>query len=100
MEWKPIETAPKDGQLILGFDTKYRDQGKHAQAYGSVKCDDGDVYRVSPYEVICWIEDERSFLIQLNRDKFVRKVRDTSHWARSQGSWSATHWMPLPAPPE
>ena len=99
--WQDISTAPKDGRLILGYDAKFSSTLKHAtQFYGAGRDTDGDVYRVAPFEVICWIESERWVMVLVSGDNFQRVKRNNSHWARSQGSWTATHWMPLPDPPK
>ena len=71
--WQPIETAPKDGQTMLGWDTSFG---------GAV---------VS----LMYIEDdpEADFLgewmvCELHGDYII------------DGFSSITHWMPLPTPPE
>lgn len=100
MEWQPIATAPKDGRLILAFDANLRDDSKHAKFYYGAYKDDGHYYRGSMFEVVCWIPDERSQLVHVKGDTYKHRKCDWSHWARSQGSWQPTHWMPLPEPPK
>ncbi len=61
MNWKPIETAPKDGTSIL------------------VCCEIGFMY-VAHWNGKLWLSDACA-------DSYF-------------GADDATHWMPLPAPPE
>lgn len=77
-EWKPIESAPKDGNAFLGY-------GIHDLASGNAPrgVQTGDYWRA----IILW-------------DKW----RDPNRWVFSKDglpTWSApTHWQPLPEPPE
>jgi len=52
--WQPIETAPKDGKLILVYDTKLP-----AEQYGIVAW--------CPVGIPCWIADDG-------------EVHDPTHW--------------------
>lgn len=76
-EWQPIETAPKDGTWILGVNNR----GNQA--------------------VIIWTEKALS----RGRGLFsgwIHPFSDgylSSFWNGGCGS-IATHWMPLPVPPE
>ena len=77
MNWQPIETAPKDGTVILIHVEKWRDSVWAAYWYGANTQSFGD--RDYPWVVLDPSEHE-----QLN-------------------AWTAdrvTHWMPLPPPPE
>ncbi len=72
-EWRPIETAPKDGTPVLVWD----------ESMGSNKRDG------------C---DDRRYAIG-----YVRCGWATPHgtWGnRNNSHCSPTHWQPLPAPPE
>ncbi len=89
-DWQSIGTAPKDGTLILGYDSRY------VVPPNDLEPED----RWSPYEVVRWCVSERSTWIFVDNDIRKRKRQDTSHFQRSQGSWLPTHWMPLPEPPE
>ena len=77
-EWKPIETAPKDGTLILIVNddgaidvAKYEPEWREYQEYVRT-AKDGDVYKTVREDVGCWSTDF---------------------------AWCPTYWMPLPAPP-
>ena len=83
MEWQPIETAPKDGTLVLVYNTLNNGtitsiNGKIAVArYGHPH----DGLEESLWEYGTYYSED-------SKD--------------NQGSYliSATHWMPLPQPPE
>ena len=99
-EWQPIETAPKDGRLILlGVD--YQRGG-----YDRVRCG-------------FWLHSSRERWILKDQNTQVRGGNeDTSHWriflSEDAGctEWAdadegvfiryfePTHWLPLPVPPE
>lgn len=82
MEWQPIETAPKDGTVILFWSTR-----------------DG----------VCigrWCEQKYKRWEAVDETtQRLAGVDDYSDWSanngESVGMWSkgATHWMPLPEPP-
>ena len=83
MEWQPIDTAPKDGTIILFWSTR-----------------DG----------VCmghWGEYKRPKWEQIDEEtKKLRGYDDYSTWEASNGQgicmWAAgaTHWMPLPTEPK
>jgi hypothetical protein len=77
-QWQPIETAPKDGRMFLGWVS--------AIQYG--ESDDGSPYEtdVSDHDFCQWrdLPDGGYF------ENMMGKVGDASH---------ITHWMPLPAAP-
>ena len=72
MEWKPIETAPKDGQEILIF------------------CG----YPWEKVEKASWYSPWGNWQIGSIP---IDPIRDEHHGI---GSAVPTHWMPLPEPPE
>lgn len=71
MKWRPIETAPKDGTLIL------LSGGELKRAYIGKR---GRTETINGYDEFWWAED-------YNSTYGCRKVHPT-------------HWMPLPEPPE
>ena len=76
-DWRPIETAPKDGRNIL--------------AWGYLHDDGG------PYEI-----DGRSFMGEVPHEMIVYFSAEYGIWIeRSAGGSYAglTHWRPLPEPP-
>lgn len=76
-EWKPIETAPKDGRPLLLFDPVYKVHvGSHAaESFARDVFDIDDVRHYIPASWSCWSN-------------------------RSNDKFNPTHWMPIPAPPE
>lgn len=70
-EWRPIETAPKDGHILLAFPLRGVIRG--------IWRSDQDAKKPRPY----WSHDcERIFGVNATRND------------------QPTHWMPLPDPPE
>ena len=69
-EWQPIETAPKDGTRIHGWNGNYQTT---IYWYVAPK---------PPYES-CWAQ------VQGLQDEFY-----------DDGVWNPTHWMPLPLSPK
>lgn len=75
-EWKPIETAPKDGTRFLAC------------------CCDPDSLaggEVDPYDGIELLSGPHTFA--------GGKKRWLNHNSGNYSHFPATHWMPLPAPP-
>lgn len=72
-EWQPIETAPKDGTLILGFSAQYRTP-KLSQDRATIFWDADNVLGAG----VGWWGKLPNGLVMTN----------------------PTHWMPLPNPPQ
>ena len=72
-EWKPIETAPKDGTFIIGVREFWRPCVMHYETYEGV-------FR--------WGPDPETFM---EEDHFLE------YWLNTE--YAPTHWMPLPPPP-
>lgn len=101
MKWQPIETAPKDGTIILGWCSHEADDyfnedrnrltnyGCACEAYNHVE--DG-------CNVVFWIEEDT----QGSWEEGYYTV--PGYWALWDGCGETcanpTHWMPLPQPPE
>ena len=80
MEWKPIETAPRDGTRIIVYSTYSTESGvgggMDGPWVGEVFWQDG------------WYNEDKSGWMIANCDE-------------EYGCFVvATHWMPLPPPPE
>lgn len=80
MKWMPIETAPRDGTRILGWNAEYGMRetfmtkfGEGSPGYALWKSGDGPL------------------------NSGWRWSEPKNNWA---SSWRPTHWMPLPEPPE
>ena len=91
MDWQPIETAPKDGTLILGFGPGV----------------DGWTWPVGKpmpqqFSVTRWTEHEIEQDEEIEPGLFRKvKVKALGGWRGTSLSWfTPTHWMPLPKPPE
>lgn len=80
MTWQPIETAPKDGTTILGFDAEPDGLG-----WGVVTMD----WR------FCEIDKVGYWSV---RD--VHVCEDYSLYEDEDNATHLTHWMPLPKGPE
>ena len=65
--WQPIETAPRDGSLMLGFMDYEKEEGDDYEFYSVIRWESGHG----------WVQET------VYMDYF-----------------RATHWMPLPEPPE
>ena len=83
-EWRDISTAPRDGTKILGFEP----DGLHGPTYA----------------VIYWYTQEPFPGYEPAENGLFRQVfygEAYSWWEGADYSpFNATHWMPLPEPPE
>lgn len=85
MEWRTIDSAPKDGTRILACTP------------------DDDPFRKEDNAYICvvhWIAE--TMKVWKQTDAKTRKLvdEDCSMWATDDGDYAEpTHWMPLPDPP-
>jgi len=75
MEWQPIETAPKDGTVILLWDPS------------------GE----TPWVVAMWSADDRPFVNEFG--PFVWLVGANPRYSERIAENVPTHWMPMPEPP-
>lgn len=78
--WHPIDTAPKDGTYILV-----------ARA--------GEDIGPEPVEVTNYFRIERDVYVDVGNGLF-RKERQLFHEGWNGNGHRATHWMPLPEPPQ
>lgn len=74
-EWQPIETAPKDGTEILGFE-RMKTGDYFKVVYWTL--DGDDIYGNGGNPVPGWTAPDDGYV----------------------GGFSPTHWQPLPDPPE
>jgi Protein of unknown function (DUF551) len=78
-EWQPIDTAPKDGTWFMicraeeGFET----------------------YEVGRYQQLMWPK-----YIPVGDNLFKQIKEQIYEWRGFNNMHRATHWMPLPKPPE
>ena len=75
-EWQPIETAPKDGSVVLIADAEHVNEAHYVFEVGE--------FLVSNYPDPYWEKYDHSYWDRHN---------DDSDW------YEPTHWMPLPPPP-
>lgn len=80
-DWKPIESAPKDGSYVIVTGPRYSDE------------------HLPPFSLAKWEEEFiEEWVYENSHTKKLFKV-DHSHWNYECGIFP-THWMPLPKPPE
>ncbi len=81
MQWQPIETAPKDGTRVLAVD--------------------GDGVISTAVYLQDWSESMVFIRAERDGDVFKKKVEEVGYWHMdADDACGATHWMPLPAPPD
>lgn len=80
--WQPIETAPKDGTRIL-----------------ICRVADDVIDEIDEIEIAEWCVLEHSHFEEIGNGLF-QKVMDKPCEFWNGNGHRATHWMPLPAPPE
>lgn len=79
-EWKPIETAPKDGTFILVTGPRYMDE------------------HLPPVAITRWVVSSDEWWEQISATRKELRREDTSSWDSACGLYP-THWQPLPPPP-
>lgn len=86
MDWQPIETAPKDGTSVLLFTTCH---GVCEAWFAKGEWSDDTPISPAEYSGESWVccDDAFSLEVELGPDGW-------------EHHGTATHWMPLPAPPE
>lgn len=81
MDWQPIETAPKDGTVVLIY------QGKEECCCATAKYVDTS-------------HKELEVVGQKGKKVISEWVEYTSGYWDADGFYDPTHWMPLPEPPK
>ena len=86
MDWQPIETAPKDGTSVLLFTTCH---GVCEAWFAKGEWSDDTPISPAEYSGEFWVccDDAFSLEVELGPDGW-------------EHHGTATHWMPLPPPPE
>lgn len=88
--WRPIETAPKDGTVILGFARK-------APRFVFWHVIEPETLDEEPCEgwAAIWYE-ERVMLLAPGMGWTHKEIEGSNYYYEGDGP---THWQPLPAPP-
>ena len=87
-QWQPIETAPKDGTEVLLFTTCH---GACQAWFFEGSWSEGTSDSPREYDGDCWVCCDDAFQIEV--EIYNDHPECTNHG-------TATHWMPLPEPPE
>ena len=86
-DWKPIETAPKDGTVVLGY---------AANAVASGEQSEFPDMNICPTQ---WANGADGFDWQLPWLVYEGPMYDDIGPSWYRPTWAPTHWMPLPPPP-
>lgn len=78
-EWQPIETAPRDGTWFIIC--------RNSEGFES--------YEIGRYEPMLWDK-----YIPVDSNLFRKEKEQIFDWSGFNNMHRATHWMPLPEPPE
>lgn len=91
-EWQPIETAPRDGTVVLLWaKPNYPHSATHGVTFG--RWEENKHERM---EVVRETFDESG---RVTQKEYALVGRANGFWSYDDRSFTPTHWMPLPAPP-
>lgn len=81
-DWRPIETAPRDGTWVLVLGDRYKNTDRPA---------------VAPSR---WIAETTERWEYVSDTRQELRTEDSSHWDYDAEVYAPTHWMPLPEMPK
>lgn len=89
--WQPIETAPKDGTIVLGYCPESVSAGETDQELWP------EGLKILPMR---WAALEDGFDWQIPYSEYSSPMFDDLGPSWGRLDWKPTHWQPLPPPPE